>query len=160
KFVRRRRRMVVAALVVLVSIAAGMVGTVTQARRAQALAAQAQLERDNALRQLSYAESSNEFITFLLDQTGPDKAFTTSELLARAREAAQAASDVALQTLIDCAIAWQTNERGSPDVALAMLDASVARLRGASAGDPDRATLAECLFARGQVQFVRSDHVA
>ena len=41
-----------------------------------------------------------------------------------------------------------------------MLDASVARLRGASAGDSDRATLAECLFARGQVHFVRSANAA
>ena len=86
KFTRRHRSMVAAAAVVVLSLAAGLVGTLTQARRAEAHAAQAQLERDNALRQLSYAESSNEFITFLLDQIGADKPFTMAELLTRGEQ--------------------------------------------------------------------------
>ena len=86
KFLRRHRSMVAAAGVVVLSLAAGLAGTITQARRAEALAAKAQMERDNAVRQLSYAESSNEFITFLLDQSGPDKPFTITELLARGEQ--------------------------------------------------------------------------
>jgi serine/threonine-protein kinase len=83
KFARRRRGLVAAGALLAVAVAAGLAGTVTQARRAEAQAATAQQERDHALRQLAYAKSSNEFITFLL-QEGSDKPFTTTELLARA----------------------------------------------------------------------------
>jgi serine/threonine protein kinase len=83
KFVRRHRNMVAAGVLLAVAVTAGLAGTITQARLAQAQAATAQHERDNALRQLAYAKSSNEFITFLL-QEGNDKPFTTAELLAHA----------------------------------------------------------------------------
>ena len=75
KFVRRRRGPVAAALLVMLAVTAGLAGTVTQARRAEH-------ERDNALRQLAYAASANQFISFLLEE-GSDKPFTTSDLLAR-----------------------------------------------------------------------------
>lgn len=83
KFVRRHRGTVGAGLVVLLAIATGLVGTITQAHRAEAQAHRAARERDNALRQLGYAKSTNEFMAFLL-QEGSDKPFTTAELLARA----------------------------------------------------------------------------
>jgi tetratricopeptide (TPR) repeat protein len=76
KFARRYRGTVVAGSLVLLSIIVGLAGTITQAQRAQE-------ERDNALRQLSYATASAEFISFLL-QDASNKAFTTAELLARA----------------------------------------------------------------------------
>jgi eukaryotic-like serine/threonine-protein kinase len=82
KFVRRRRGPVAAALLVMLTLTAGLTGTLTQARRAEAQALRAQHERDNALRQLAYAASANQFISFLLEE-GSDKPFTTSELLAR-----------------------------------------------------------------------------
>jgi serine/threonine-protein kinase len=82
RFVRRNRVAVAAAGVVAIAVAAGIAGTVSQARRAEAQALAARSERDNAHRELAYAESSNEFIGFLL-QEGGDKPFTTSELLAR-----------------------------------------------------------------------------
>jgi eukaryotic-like serine/threonine-protein kinase len=199
KFVRRHRGMVAATTVVLLSLAAGLAGTITQARRAEANAAQAQLERDNAVRQLSYAESSNEFITFLLDQGGPDKAFTMAELLARgeelvnqqfaddpatrarlqmhlsglhaqagqerkatelldrARQAAQAVVDPTLHALIDCALAWQASERGSGEQALQTIDQALARLQEAADRETGRAVRAECQFTRGQVQFARGE---
>ena len=81
KFVRRNRSFVVAGLVVVLAVGAGLVGTVTQAHRAER-------ERDFALRQLSYARSSSEFISFLLEQSA-DKSFTLTELLAHAEPVLQ-----------------------------------------------------------------------
>jgi serine/threonine protein kinase len=83
KFVRRHRGTVGAGLMVVLAIASGLVGTITQAHRAEAQAQRAARERDNALRQLGYARSTNEFMTFLM-QEGSDRPFTAAELLARA----------------------------------------------------------------------------
>ena len=82
KFVRRHRSIVATGLIALLAVVAGLAGTITQAQRAQAQAAQAHRERDNALRQLAYAASANQFIGFLLEE-GADKPFTTTDLLAR-----------------------------------------------------------------------------
>ena len=79
---RRRRGPVAAALLVVLAATAGLTGTLTQARRAEAQALRAEQERDNALRQLGYAASANQFISFLLEE-GSDKPFTTTDLLAR-----------------------------------------------------------------------------
>jgi eukaryotic-like serine/threonine-protein kinase len=81
KFVRRRRGSVAAAMLVMVAATAGLAGTLTQALRAEH-------ERDNALRQLAYSASANQFIGFLLEE-GSDKPFTTSELLARGEALAE-----------------------------------------------------------------------
>ncbi len=62
KFVRRHRAMVAAGLTVVVAVVLGLVGTVTEARLAQAQAAQARHERDKALLQLAYTKSSSDFI--------------------------------------------------------------------------------------------------
>ena len=83
KFMRRRRGVVAAGLVIVLAVTAGLIGTVTQAHRAQAQAARAEHERDNALRTLGYAQSGAEFIGFLLEE-GAAKPLTTAELLARA----------------------------------------------------------------------------
>jgi serine/threonine protein kinase/tetratricopeptide (TPR) repeat protein len=83
KFLRRHHGQVGAGLLVLLATVAGVAGTVSQAHRAEVEAAHAKDERDNALRQLAYAQSSGEFVSFLL-QEGSDKPFTTAELLARA----------------------------------------------------------------------------
>ena len=81
KFIRRNRPAVAAGLLLAFALAAGVVGTVTQARRAER-------ERDNALQQLAYAKSSTELISFLLEE-GSNKPFTTVELLARAEPVLQ-----------------------------------------------------------------------
>ena len=52
KFVRRHRGTVAAGTVVMLAIAAGLLGTITQARRAEVQAQRAAHERDNALRLL------------------------------------------------------------------------------------------------------------
>jgi tetratricopeptide (TPR) repeat protein len=90
KFVRRHRGGVAAGVLMAVVIVAGLVGTLVQAHRAtvQAVRAaqqahKAQLERDRALRELTYSEAANEFVKFLLGE-GVGKPFTTMELLARA----------------------------------------------------------------------------
>jgi serine/threonine-protein kinase len=76
RLARRHRGAVLAGALVVLSVLVGLVGTITQAQRAQH-------ERDNALRQLGYAQSSAEFIGFLLQESS-SKPFTTAELLARA----------------------------------------------------------------------------
>lgn len=83
KFVRRHRAMVAAGLVVMLAVASGLVGTITQARRAHVQAEQARHERDKALLQLAYTKSGSDFITFLLSESR-DKPFTTADLLERA----------------------------------------------------------------------------
>jgi len=88
KFVRRHRAMVAAGLAVVLAVALGLVGTATQARRADAQAVQARHERDKALLQLAYTKSSSDFIAFLLSES-LDKPFTTAELLERAEPVLQ-----------------------------------------------------------------------
>jgi tetratricopeptide (TPR) repeat protein len=90
KFVRRHRVGVAVGILMAAAIVAGMVGTLVQAHRATVQAARAaqqthkaQLERDRALRELTYSEAANEFVKFLLGE-GVGKPFTTMELLARA----------------------------------------------------------------------------
>ena len=88
KFMRRRRGVVAAGLVIALAVGAGVIGTATQARRAEVQALQAGRERDNALRQLAYAATANQFIGFLLEE-GSEKPFTTTELLARGEALAE-----------------------------------------------------------------------
>lgn len=83
KFARRHRAMLGAGLLLLISLGAGLTGTLMQARRAEQQAARAERERDHALRELAYTQSSGEFISFLL-QEGDEKPFTAETLLARA----------------------------------------------------------------------------
>ena len=91
KFVRRNRGAVLAGALVFGAIVAGLVGTLWQA-------AQAQHERDAALNELKFAEASEAFMRFILNETS-DKPFTTAELLVRADALvdAQYANDAALR---------------------------------------------------------------
>jgi serine/threonine protein kinase/tetratricopeptide (TPR) repeat protein len=116
KFVRRYRSMVAAGLVVVMAVTAGLAGTVTQAL-------QAQRERDNALRQLTYAESSSEFIGFLLQQ-GSDTPFTTPELLARGEhlvQQGQFAGDPVQRAYLLLMLAQQYGQARQPNKAEALL---------------------------------------
>ena len=85
RFVRRHRGGVAAAVLTGVAIVAGVVGTVTQARRAEQQARAAQVERDNALRDLQFANASRDVLTFLLSQ-GRARSMTSLELLAGAEQ--------------------------------------------------------------------------
>ena len=94
KFVRRNRTAAALVALVLIALAAGLLGTVTQARRATRQAALAEKEaraateqRDLALNQLMRARGINEFTSFLLGQAVPGgKAVTMRELLGRAEQ--------------------------------------------------------------------------
>lgn len=133
KFVRRHRVTVTAGLMLLLSIGAGLAGTAMQARRAEALAVQARHERDNALRQLANAESSNEFIGFLL-QEGSDKPFTASELLDRGEQlvAKQFADDPAQRARLRLMLADLYGQAMQQKKALAVLMAAQADARQGS----------------------------
>ncbi len=79
KFIRRNRAVVALATLAGMASAAGLIGTVTQARTARA-------QRDFALRQLSRAEAAGDLDSFLLSDAVPSgKSFTTDDLLLHAQ---------------------------------------------------------------------------
>jgi serine/threonine-protein kinase len=83
KFVRRNRTSVALATLALVALVAGLVGTITQARRATE-------QRDFALRALSRAEAINDLNQFLLSDAAPlGASFKAGDLLARAERIAE-----------------------------------------------------------------------
>jgi eukaryotic-like serine/threonine-protein kinase len=83
KYVRRNRTAASLAALSLLATAAGVVGTVSQARTVRR-------QRDFALGQLSRAEAINDLNSFLLSDAAPSgKPFTASQLLARAEHVTQ-----------------------------------------------------------------------
>jgi len=99
KFTRRYRGATAAGLLIFIAIVAGLLGTFTQARRAEH-------ERDRAVHELTYAEASNEFMRFLLTE-GTGKPFTTTDLLARAAQSVdkQYADDADLRARLQLVVA-------------------------------------------------------
>ncbi|HYJ96514.1 MAG TPA: serine/threonine-protein kinase, partial [Burkholderiaceae bacterium] len=83
KFVQRHRGAVLASTLVAATVLAGLIGTFTQARRAEAQALAAQQQRDLALKELGHAEAVDELMRYVLSESS-DKPFTTPELLRRA----------------------------------------------------------------------------
>lgn len=88
KFVRRHRTPLLAAALAGAAVLAGVVGTVQQSRRAEQQAQLAQAQRDRALRELGFAEASEEFMRFLISE-GAEQPLTMRDLLARASESAR-----------------------------------------------------------------------
>ena len=138
KFVRRHRLAVAAGALTTVAIVAGVVGTISQAERAARLAKQAeeqahqaQHERDRALRELTHAEATDEFLGFLLQQ-GADKPFTTAQLLDRGEALIdrQFASDPALRARLLLALANLYVEAMKQDKAQALLGRAQMAARG------------------------------
>ena len=94
KFVRRNRLVVALSAAAVLALTAGLIGTVTQARRATRQAAlarrearRATAERDFALQQLMRSRDMNEFTAYLLGEAVPaGKAVTMRELLGRAEK--------------------------------------------------------------------------
>lgn len=80
KFVRRNRTAVALTALIVLATAAGVIGTLLQARNARR-------ERDFAFRQLKRSQEHDDFLNFLLADAAPSgKLFSVSDLLARAEQ--------------------------------------------------------------------------
>ena len=80
KFVRRNRALVAIGSLAVMAIFAGLIGTVTQARRAND-------ERDFAWRQVARAEAISDLNSFVLSDAAPGgKPFTVTDLLGQAEQ--------------------------------------------------------------------------
>jgi eukaryotic-like serine/threonine-protein kinase len=99
KLVRRNRVAAALAAILMIALAGGVVGTVSQAARAAA-------ERDFALRQLARAESVNDLNAFLLSDAAPHgRPFTAGDLLTQAeqlleKQSAGPPDEVTIESLI------------------------------------------------------------
>jgi len=87
KFIRRNRTAVALATLAVVATAAGLVGTLLQARTARQQRDYARQQRDFAFGQLSRAEAINDLNAILLSDAAPlGKPFTVNHLLERAEQ--------------------------------------------------------------------------
>jgi serine/threonine-protein kinase len=148
KFVRRNRGGVAAAALVALSLLAGTVGTVMQAKRAEASATQALEARQRALRQLTYAEATNEFLLFLLEDES-NKSFTTRDLLLRGEALAnqEFADDPQLRAKLLLALSGMYEEMEESKKAQGLL---VSAQQAARAGaDRSLAVEADCALGLG-----------
>ena len=113
KFVRRHRLPVALAALVLVSLGAGLVGTLTEARRAERQAAAADAQRDFALRELSRADAINELNAFLLSDAAPGgKPFTAGDLLSRAERIVERQRGASLENRAELLVSIGGQYRG------------------------------------------------
>jgi serine/threonine-protein kinase len=139
RFVRRHRTAVAGATVAVLALVAGLAGTLYQAHRAEA-------ERDRAVRELRFAEGSDEFMRFLLsEQSG--KPVPAAELLRRAERSAslQFADDPALRARMQMLITDLYGELG--DFKRAETVIGVARRSAEAAGDRWLLIQADCVLA-------------
>ena len=114
KFVRRNRVGLAVATLLLVVIALGIAGTLSQASRAGQQARQARQARDAALKELAFAEASEAVMRLILrDISG--KAFTPTELLTRADTVVDAkySHDGALRSRMQLVLADLFNDQGN-----------------------------------------------
>jgi serine/threonine-protein kinase len=153
RFVRRHRGTVAAAALTSVAIVAGLVGTISQARRAEQQAAraeqqarQAQRERDSATRDLAYASAARQLLGFLLSQGGRER-LDSGELLARAEQLTERrfADDPVTRARLQLMIATEHGNRLDPDKSLALLDKAMVSAR--STGFPALLANIECTQA-------------
>jgi serine/threonine protein kinase len=79
KFIRRNRAIVALAALTVLAICAGLVGTLMQARTARS-------QRDFAFQQVKRSQEHDELLNYLLYDAAPNKAFSVSDLLARAAQ--------------------------------------------------------------------------
>ena len=167
QFVRRNRTAVALAALVLVALLAGLVGTLSQTRRATREAALAVAERrradqqardateqrDFARRQLSRAEAINDLNAFLISDAAPlGTSFTARDLLVRAERIVDRqrgdAEDIRVETLV--AIGRLYHMQGETANAMRILEQAYARSRAV----PDAAVRAKagCALASAVVK--------
>ena len=154
KFARRNRIPVALSSLAIVATLAGLVGTITQARHAAE-------QRDFALRQLSRVEAVSDLDRFLLYDAAPSgKAFTASDLLARAEHiVGQAAPDA---TRTDALIAIGRNYTSLDQDANARRLLSRAYELSRSERDPSTRARAACAWGYAlstQGERGQSDHM-
>jgi len=112
KFVRRNRTAATLGLLAAAALAAGLFGTVSQARRATRQAGRADAEarsavaqRDFALLELGRTEAVNELNAFLFsDAAAEGKPLTTEDLVVRAEEVVRAQQGEAASTKVELLI--------------------------------------------------------
>lgn len=141
KFIRRHRVAMPLACVALAAIAAGIAGTVYQARVARD-------ERDYALRQLSRAEAINDFNHFLLSDAAPrGKPLEVMELLGWAERIArrQSAGSIESRASQLIAIGEQFTTMEEPQRARGVLER--ARELAMTSRDPSIRARADCALA-------------
>jgi serine/threonine-protein kinase len=146
KFVKRHRGAVLSGALVMAAITAGLIGTLTQARRAEAQAQQAQQQRDRALKELGHAEAADELLRYVLSESS-DRPFTAPELLRRAELLVDAryAENPALRAPLQMTLADLYREVGDNKQAESVL----ARVQGAvdAAQDPSLSAQLHCMQA-------------
>ena len=146
RFVRRHRTLVGATVVVVLALVAGLAGTLYQGQKAEEAAQKAAAERDRALRELRFAEASEEFMRFLLSEQST-KPLPAAELLQRAERSAgqQFADDPALRARMQMLIADLYGELADYKRAEAIL--AVARTSAEAAKDRWLLAQADCVRA-------------
>jgi serine/threonine protein kinase len=158
KFVRRNRTAIGVAALVFFALVAGLIGTVTQARRATEHARIAQDERDFAMRQLTRAEAMNDLNQFLLTEAVPSgTTFTVSQLLARAEEAVtrQHASDPVTRVEMLISIGRQYATQDEANHARRVLSAAYDLSR--TTQDPPARARAACALGSALTKFGETD---
>jgi len=148
KFARRNRTAVALTSLLVVALIAGLIGTLTQARRATEQAAIATTQRDFALNQLTRAEALNDLNQFLLTDAAPSGAsWTVVELLAEAERVVerQQAHDIDTRVELMVALGRQYSAQDEHEQARRVLQAAY----GLSAKVADLSTKAKaaCAFA-------------
>ena len=161
KFVRRNRVAVSLSALVVLALVAGLVGTITQARRATEQATLAAGERDVAMRPLARAEAMNDLNQFVLTEAVPSgMSFTVSELLARAETAVarQHAHDPETQVDMMVAIGRQYWTQDRYDDARRVLAAAYA-IAG-SIEDPGAKARSACALGSATAKFGDAERAA
>lgn len=146
KFARRHRAGLATAALLTLVVVAGLVGTLTQARRAEQQARLAEAERDRALEELRYADAADELMRFAFSE-GAKQPFTTQQLLARAEQQVERgfADAPALRARLQLLVAEQHREVAA--MADAERVARRARESAEAARDPSLQLQADCTLA-------------
>lgn len=148
KFIRRHRVAVSLAVLAFLGTAAGITGTLAQAKKAQA-------QRDFALHQLARAESISDLDAFLLSDAAPSgKPFTFNKLLERAEHivARQHGADLASRTELLISIGRKYVSQDEDGKARRLLEEAYQISRGLS--DPSPRAQASCALGSA---LARSD---
>jgi serine/threonine protein kinase/tetratricopeptide (TPR) repeat protein len=146
RFVRRHRGAVVAGALGCAAVIAGLVGTLTQAHRAEAQAAQAQQERDSALHELAFAGAARDLLGFLVGQ-GNGQPMTATELLARSEQLVdqQYGADARTRGRLQLLLGIEYGNLLESARSMAVLERAQASARAAA--DPALLSNVDCLIA-------------